>query len=118
VLADACNTYKRDHLPGLVHVDRWVRRLVVHGGELVALADSARWESDRDRSIAVARTAYAHLPVGTPLWAGRDEFREDDPGLVVARLADLPPADQPPRSGAEGPPFDVGAPRGPAPAAE
>jgi hypothetical protein len=96
VLADACNTHKRDHLPGLAHIDRWVRRLVTHGDDLVALADAVRWESDRERSVALARTAYAHLPVGTPLWAGRDDFREDDPALIVARLADLPPAGRAP----------------------
>jgi len=91
VLTDTCNTAKRDHLPGLEHIDRWARRLVVHHDDLGALADATRWESDRERSIAIARTAYAHLPTGTLLWAGRDDFRNDDPALIVARLGDLPP---------------------------
>lgn len=91
VLADACNTAKRDHLPGLAHIDHWARRLVTHADHLTALAETARWESDPERSIAIARTAYAHLPTGTPLWAGPDDFRDDDPALVVARLGDLPP---------------------------
>jgi hypothetical protein len=91
VLADRCNTAKRDHLPALVHVDRWAHRLVTRTRNLVDLAETARWESDPQRSIALMRSTYAHLPAGTPLWLRDDLFTDDDPALITARLADLPP---------------------------
>lgn len=90
VLADSCNGHKRDYLPALTHVDRWARRLVAHRGDLLDLAARSRWESDDQRSLALARSCYAHLPAGTPLWAGTDRFTDDDPVLITNRLADLP----------------------------
>ena len=95
VLADACNSYKSDYLPALVHVDRWARRLVANGAELRELAAASRWDRDPTRSLALVRSCYAHLPAGTPLWAGRDEFTDDDPALISRRLADLPPVGDP-----------------------
>lgn len=89
VVADACNTYKRDYLPALVHVDAWARRFSAGGNELAALATAARWQSEPARSLALARSCYAHLPAGTPLWAGREHFTVDDPAAIAVRLADL-----------------------------
>ncbi len=90
VLADGCNSSKSDYLPGLAHVDHWARRLVESSDDLAGIADRARWESDPSRALALARACYAHLPDGTPLWLGRDDFAEHDAVLVAARLADLP----------------------------
>lgn len=89
VLADRCNGQKRDHLVALPHVDRWARRLVVSTDELGAIAASAGWESDARRSLALARSCYAQVPAGTPLWLRADEFTDDDPELIRARLADV-----------------------------
>jgi hypothetical protein len=90
VLADRCNTAKREHLPALVHVDRWAHRLVARTRNLADLADAARWETDPQRSIALMRSTYAHLPAGTPLWLRDDLLTDDDPALITAHLADLP----------------------------
>jgi len=89
VLADACNNNKRDYLPALAHVDDWASRFASQADQLVELANSAKWETDPGRSLALARSCYAHLPEGTPLWFEVDEFTDDDPGLVTARLATL-----------------------------
>lgn len=90
VLADSCNTHKRDYLPALVHVGRWAHRLVQYRHDLGDLATASGWESDPIRSLALARSCYAHLPAETPLWAGRDDFTDDDPALITSRLADTP----------------------------
>lgn len=89
VLADACNRYKRDYLPAEVHVETWARRNVDRRDDLAGLADAARWESDPTRSTAIARSSYAHLPVGTPLWLDRDEFTDTDPAVIAELLAEL-----------------------------
>lgn len=88
VLADRCNSYKRDYLPALVHVDRWARRLDINRAALADIASLASWETDRPRTIALARSAYAHLPPGTPLWLAPDDFTDDDPALITHRLTD------------------------------
>lgn len=90
VVADRCNTHKRDHLPALAHVDGWARHLVVRRAELVAVAGATGWESDLRRSVALARSCYAHLPAGTPLWSAIHEFTVDDPADITRRLADVP----------------------------
>ena len=43
--------------------------------------------TEPDRSLALARSCYAHLPRGTPLWLADDRFAEDDPASVVLLLA-------------------------------
>jgi hypothetical protein len=96
VPADRCNTRKRDFLPALVHVERWRSRLADHGDDLVALGRSARWETEPDRSLALARSCYAHLLYGTPLWLADDRFADDDPARIVAALATAAPAHTPP----------------------
>ena len=94
VLADTCNSYKSDYLAAMVHTDRWATRLDLQRGELADLARSARWETDATRSLALARTSYAHLPAGTPLWLGPDSFTEDDPVDIATRLADIVRSDE------------------------
>ncbi len=87
VLADACNNSKRDYLPALGHVTTWTHRLVAHHHDLLDVASESRWESNPTRTVSLARAAYAHLPPGTPLWNRRDHFTEDDPALIIHRLA-------------------------------
>jgi hypothetical protein len=91
VLADRCNGAKRDFLPALAHVDRWSRRLSTRHADLRAIAETSRWEADAERSLALMRSTYAHLPAGTPLWLRADEFTDDDPAIITALLADVPP---------------------------
>ena len=90
VLADGCNGLKSDYLPAFRHVDRWARRFVGQAGDLASVAEEARWESDPHRTLGLTRSCFAHVPTGTPLWLQAEEFTEDDPGLISARLADLP----------------------------
>jgi hypothetical protein len=90
VLADGCNGHKRDFLPALPHVDRWRQRLESHRADLIDISETSRWEADWPRSLALARSCYAHLPSGTPLWLRADEFTDDDPMLITGLLADLP----------------------------
>ena len=89
VLADACNTDKSDYFPSLSHVDRWAQRLVICRDEMAGIAVNTRWESDPARSLAIARSCFAHLPAGTPLWQLGDVFTEIDPVAVSTRLVDL-----------------------------
>jgi hypothetical protein len=89
VLTDSCNTHKRDYLPSLAHVDRWAHRLATHHAVLAGIADTCHWESDPKRSLALARSCYAHLPAGTPLWSSTDRFTEDEPARITDRLTAL-----------------------------
>lgn len=89
VLADSCNSHKRDYLPAQQHVERWADRLSRQADDLALIATSCRWESDRARSVALARSCYRHLPPGTPLWLRADTFTDDPPGRISARLSSL-----------------------------
>lgn len=89
VLADRCNGDKRDHLAAKVHIDRWAERLVGSGADLISIASEARWETDPARSLALARSTYSHLTLGTPLWLRGADFTNDDPALITARLSDV-----------------------------
>ena len=42
------------------------------------------------RTLGLTRSCFARVPTGTPLWLQADEFAEAGPGLISARLADLP----------------------------
>ena len=71
VLADGCNTKKSDYLPALEHVDKWAERLGDKQQELHDLACAITWESDPVRTLALARSSFAHLPANTPMWVRR-----------------------------------------------
>ena len=64
VLADACNTYKRDYLPALAHVNVWARRLIAHHRDLVDLATRAAL-GDRPGAVSVPRAGPA-MPTCPP----------------------------------------------------
>ena len=91
VLADACNGHKRDHLAAAVHVEQWARRLVDDRTDLGAIAELAKWESGAGRTLAVARSTYAHLPTGTPLWVRPGEFTQSDSVATERALSGVAP---------------------------
>ena len=87
VLADACNGHKRDHLAADVHVARWSSRLAGAVDDLHAIATTANWQSAAGRSLSMARSTYAHLPTGTPLWLRGGEFTDLNVATIVKALA-------------------------------
>jgi len=86
VLADSCNSHKSDYLPAMKHVDNWSQRFVHRSVDLAQLAADSNWESSPTRSLSLARTCYAHLPNGTPLWLLARDFVDDDPALITQAL--------------------------------
>jgi hypothetical protein len=53
------------------------------------LAVGSRWRSDRRRTTALARSLYAHLLLGSPVWDGPHQVGVADPGALVKMLAGL-----------------------------
>ena len=45
------------------------------GPDLAEVAAAHGWESSVDRSVALMRAGYSHIPLGSPLWAGRGDVR-------------------------------------------
>lgn len=86
VLADACNNHKRDHLAAADHAQRWAHRLTTQAADLVTISDAASWTSDPDRTLAIGRSSYFHLPTGTPLWLRGGTFSDDDPRAIASAL--------------------------------
>ncbi len=69
-----CNQAKRDHLAATRHLTRWRERLAVHEPQLTAIAEDIAWETEPDRSLGLARTAYLNLPPEFLLWEEKDRF--------------------------------------------
>lgn len=69
-----CNTSKRDFLAAAGHVGRWVYRSHQNRTQLDAIAADARWESQPNRTLAVARAVYLRLTPEARLWQARKEF--------------------------------------------
>lgn len=88
VLADTCNGHKRDHLAAALHVERWALRLADDHADLSAIAELTKWESNAGRTLAVARSTYAHLPTGTPLWVRPGEFTQSDSVATARALSE------------------------------
>lgn len=88
VAADArCNGDKRDFLAAAEHLRRWTARNTERAAELRAAAAAAGWRSDEERSVAVARAVYLHLPAGSHLWLGpRGRFETLDRSAVLLAL--------------------------------
>lgn len=72
----ACNAHKSDHVPGPRPLGLWVSRLEGRATELDSLAIHVPWRAGSDKTVSLARSMYAHLPEGSPLW--------DGPGQVSA----------------------------------
>lgn len=86
VLADACNSHKRDHLAASDHARRWARRLATQRKDLATISTDASWSSDADRTLSIGRSSYFHLPGGTPLWLRGGTFSDDDPRAIAGSL--------------------------------
>ncbi len=88
VLADAaCNSDKRDLLPGAQLVAAWAGRNSAHEARLADLGADNRWETDSAGVHAVARSIYRHLPAGVaPVWLGRGRVGRADPDAALAAL--------------------------------
>ena len=81
VLAHAgCNRSKSDHLVAPRHVRSWRERNQRMRGPLESIAAEATWESNAERSLAVARGTYLRLSPGTPLWSDGENFSPADMG--------------------------------------
>jgi hypothetical protein len=86
VLADVCNGHKSDHLAAADHAHRWAVRLTDESEDLAAIASASGWSSESDRTLAIGRSSYFHLPMGTPLWLRSGTFSDDDPRAIAAAL--------------------------------
>lgn len=64
----SCNTHKSDHVAGPGPLGRWVHRLSEHSSDLVGIATATNWRTDRTRTVALARSLYAHLPDDALVW--------------------------------------------------
>lgn len=90
VAHERCNGHKRDFLAATEHVDRWRSRIAPEtplADDLRTLAGELDWETDRERSMGVARGIYLNLPPDVPLWLRGQEFTEFDPGQLAGILA-------------------------------
>jgi len=88
VLADpACNNDKRDLLAAPPLVATWASRNTRHRDHLASLARAARWDTDPDGTLAVARSIYHHLPPGpTPFWLGFKRVEPANPADALTAI--------------------------------
>ncbi len=88
VLADrSCNRDKSDLLAAPSFVVHWAERNRGQAEALAMIAEMSATESDREGTMAVARSIYAHLPPdGTPMWEGRKQVVRADPELALAAM--------------------------------
>lgn len=89
VAHSSCNSHKSDRIPGPVPLARWTDRLVTDGPRLKELAARARWRSDLARTTSLARSLYAHLPAGAPVWNAPQQVDSAQPTELLAMLASL-----------------------------
>jgi hypothetical protein len=66
----SCNNRKSDRVPGPGSLARWADRMKNQAGDLASVAARASWRCDPPRTASLARSLYAHLPEGAPLWDG------------------------------------------------
>lgn len=90
VVADArCNLNKRHFLAGPRHLRRWAERSIRYGVALTDAAVGAGGLSARDRTVAIVRSTYAHLPDSAPLWDRIDTFVPSDRQQLGASMDGL-----------------------------
>lgn len=85
----ACNSAKSARLPGPEPLAQWADRLRSHQPVIEQLASRSNWHSRRGTTVALARSVFAHLPNGTPLWNGPGEIVESDRSRTVKLLDGL-----------------------------
>jgi hypothetical protein len=86
VLADSCNGHKSDHLAAADHARHWAARLTDRSDDLATIASTCGWGSESNRTLAIGRSSYFHLPSGTPLWVRGGTFVDDDPQSIASAL--------------------------------
>ena len=75
----SCNNGKRDFLADLRHLHRWSTRNRQHGVTMATGFDSTGLPHDLERSIAIAKWAYAHgEDIGAHTWLTGDQFPKLD----------------------------------------
>lgn len=90
VIADpSCNSHKSDHIPGPLPLSRWADHLSTRGSDLLAVATSTRWRTDRARSVSLARSLYAHLPDEALVWDSPAQVVTGRPSELLRLLAFL-----------------------------
>jgi hypothetical protein len=87
----ACNGHKSDRIPGPRPIRRSALRLDVQADDLRAAAVAANRESSRPRTLALARTFYAHLPDGSPVWNATHDIVPADREELGSLLAAITP---------------------------
>lgn len=86
VLAHAeCNGDKSNLLVGADPLEKWSHREIP---PLEAMQSELNWPVAQERSLGLARAAYAGLPLGVALWTGRKE-REVFDALRRQRITEL-----------------------------
>lgn len=74
VASRRANSDRRAFLVAPDHLRRWRQRNEACGGDLIAVARAARWETRPTETANVARAVYLRLPDGVALWVGGAEF--------------------------------------------
>jgi hypothetical protein len=87
VAHSSCNSHKSDRIPGPLPLLRWTRRLAEQGPQLRDAAVRARWRSDLARTTSLARSLYAHLPEGAPVWNAPQQVSYAKPVELLSMLA-------------------------------
>jgi hypothetical protein len=66
----------------------WVDRLRMRAA-LTALAVQVPWQAGRDKTLSLARSMYAHLPDGSPVWDGPGQVSPLTRENALTVLADI-----------------------------
>lgn len=86
VLTDrGCNSDKTNLLVAPPRLEEWVNRSLPPAGA----GEASPWPVDRSRSLATARSAYATLAEGLPVWEARGVLRVSSQELRAEALAIL-----------------------------
>jgi 5-methylcytosine-specific restriction endonuclease McrA len=81
-----CNNDKRHYIASAEHVGHWRARHDDRRRELQQIASDTNWAHEPERTLAVARSIYLHLPATARLWHGRGEFVGMDRGALEVAL--------------------------------
>lgn len=84
-----CNSHKSDRIPGPVPLGRWADRLAAHGDDLAEVAVSTKWRTDRERTVSLARSLYAHLPAEALVWNSPERVDTANSAQLLGLLAPL-----------------------------
>jgi len=95
VVADAkCNTYKRDFLAAVEHMERWLDRFRVQtdaSSDLETLAERIQWDLSPQRTLSVARAIYLRLRADAKLWRLGRQFVSAEPTRISELFSGFQP---------------------------